>query len=407
MPDASVLGWWAFAVSVVAGVLVLPLAPQTAEHLRVSVCRSTGGSCGYVPQPARCDVLSRDSSTASALVALRRSGSEADGLVVKALDGTATVTVVDPRGRDLGIVAGQRLGVRVGAGAGRGLSATFRFPRHDDADAWLDHYDRREQPITAAAAGWTSPVEGGRRSGALNAGLHEGLRAALSALGFADLDAVRVPDAVGVDVPRQGSGAAAFGAASSDQEVSGVAGAAPRLELDADGRSATSGEVAGPVPDLLGLAGPATYRVDSDASGRPVRVEVSGRVALTPDGGLVAAERLPLREGGGSRAAITPSAVQTVVLDLRASANRAAFDRLFRTQGPAAVPRAQPDAGAAAALVQWVADDAVYIRTTTRTTSSTTGTTGTTGTETTMLTAFSEDLAVPASRLLALPGCSR
>jgi hypothetical protein len=402
VPDSSLLGWWALAVAVTAGALALPLAPQAAEGLRVSVCRSTGGSCGYLPQRTRCDVLSRDSSTASALVALRRSGSGSSEALVKALDGTAEVTLREPHGRDLGVLLGERLGVRVPPGRGHGLAATFRFPRHDDADAWLDHYHRREQPITAAAAGWSTPTA--------SAGLHEGLRRVLSGLGFADLDAVRLPDAVVVDLAGEATGSAAFGRASSGLAAEPVAGAPSRLEVEVEGRTATSGdlptaadqnEADGFVPGLaglLGLLGPARYRVVSDASGEPARLEVSGVAEVRPDGQVAGADRLPrLREGGGSRAAIAPGADQTVVLDLRSSANRAAFDRVFRVQGPAAVPDDTAQADAVRSLVQRVADDAVYIRTTTRTT----------GTETTMLKGFSEDLAVPASRLSALPGCSR
>lgn len=72
-----------------------------------------------------------------------------------------------------------------------------------------------------------------------------------------------------------------------------------------------------------------------------------------------------------------------------------------------------PDPAAQAAsvrsLVQRLADDAVYVRTTTASasTSPTTTTSSTTGSETTLLEGFSEDLAVPASRLTAMPGCVR
>ncbi len=431
MPELGTLAWWALAIAVTGALLVTPLAPALGEDLRVSVCRSTGGSCGYVAPRASCDVLSRDTGIASAVTPLRVSraaeGSGADEVTTaKALDGTATVTLHDPAALDLGAIAAERLGVRASVGGrARGLDAVFRFSRHDDADAWLDHYHRLDAPISSAAAGWSAPAPAvDARPGEVPDGLHEGVRRLLGALGFADLDAVRSPDGVVVAVPSQAQGDAVYARASSSSSGDAVRAATPtRLTLDGDGRSTTTGELpaaanqdelARALPQLVGLAGPATYSVASDAAGDPVRLELRGLAAVDADGAYVAASRLPrLREEGRSRSSHPDGAIQTVVLDLRSSANREAFDRAFRVAGPAAVVRSlavavspnagtvAPDAARQAAvmrlLAERIADDAVYVRTTV----------ATRGSETTLLEGFSEDFAVPASRLAAMPGCAQ
>ena len=429
VPDSGVLWWWAFAVAVVAALLVTPLAPAAGEDLRVSVCRSTGGSCGYVAPRTRCAVLSRDAGIASAVTPLRVNGSDgSDVVTTKLLDGSATVTLHDPPHVDLSGLAAARLALRPTSGGAigdpPGLDAVYRFGRHDDADAWLDHYRRVDAPVSSAVAGWTSAAPASGARAAVQDGLHDGVRRLVRLLGFSDLDSVREPDGVVVPVPVEAVTSAAYGRATSSgtgEVGDGSPGqTATRLTLDADGRSSTAGvlpaagtqdELERALPQALGFDGPATYRVVSDAGHVPVRLELTGAAAIDADGDLVAAQRIAnLREGGESRSSLAPGAMQTLVLDLRAAANREAFDRLFRVAGPVATVRAVPLATTAAGTVApdddsqaeavqllagRLADDAVYVRTAV----------ATRGSETTLLDGFSEDLAVPASRLTAMPGC--
>jgi hypothetical protein len=405
--DRTVIGWWALAVAVAGSLLLTPLAPTAAEHLRVSVCRSTGGSCGYVPPRTRCAVLSRDFGVASAVVALRETSTR-DGTVVTtaALDGTASVTLVDPSGVDLSALAAERLGARAAGPTTGGLAAVYRFSRHDDADAWLDHHRGLDVPISSAAAG----LDGWQGAGS-DDDLHAGLRSALQLLGFADPAADRTPDGVVVGVPLQAQGSRAYGQASSSSAGTSAPEVGLRATLDADGRSTTTGglaaasnqdELARSLAQQVGLAGAATYRVTADATGQPVRLELSGAAATSPGGGYAATELLPrLREGGSSLAAGAGEVREAVVLDLRSAANRAAFERVFVTAGPVSSPNLAAQEAAVATLVARISDDAVFVRT--RVERADVGD----ETRTTYLQGFSEDLAVPASSLTRMPGCSR
>ncbi|GAB3591161.1 hypothetical protein GCM10027446_08160 [Angustibacter peucedani] len=423
--------WFTLVGLVAVSLLVLPLSPGMAEGLRVRVCTATGGSCGYRPAPVKCTVLSRDSGIASGLTVLSSTRS-ADGSVEvdKLLDGSAVVRLERPdperSGTGLGTLAAQRLDVeqRPGgslAGADDELEAVYRFRRHDDADAWLDHYHRVDEPVVVAAAG------------PHGTGLHEGVRQVVQVLGFTDPDSVAAPDAVGLDVPAQATAAGAYlgvsGPALADADT---AGQRPRLLLDASGRATTSGslslarnqdEIDGSLATRLGFVADPSYAVQTDAAGRPVRLVVSGEAGQTVDGDFLAADVLPLREQGESRGPGAQQAAldrdrgvrtfQSVVLDLRGESNRRAFDAVFLASGSLNAVRPAPltrlprtglvvvDAGRAAravqALVARIGSDGVVVRTTSRTTGGTT----------TLDAGYSEDFAVPASRLTKLPGCSQ
>ncbi len=402
---------------VAVSLLVLPLSPGLAEGLRVRVCKATGGSCGYQPAPVKCTVLARDSGIAAGLAVLSSTRRGGDAVRVdKLVDGSAAVTLarpssartgVDPEALVLGrLDIGQRSEVVQGKGSGP-IAATYRFRRQDDADAWLDHYRRVDQPVKTAAAGPNG------------VGLSEGVRRAVRLLGFTDPDAVAAPDAVGLDVPRQATAAGSYLAASDPAPPDSAAAQQqplPRLLLDASGRATTSGalpladsqdEIAGPLATRLGLVADPTYEVSTDAAGRPVRLVVSGVAGQTVDGGFLAAQTLPVREQGDSRGPGAQQAAldaergvrtrQSVVLDLRGESNRAAFDGVFLASGALNLARPEPTARAVQALVGRMASDAVVVRTTTRTV----------GDLSTLVSGYSQDLAVPASRMTRLPGCSQ
>ncbi len=416
---------------VAVSLLVLPLSPGLAEGLRVRVCTATGGSCGYRPASVKCTVLSRDSGIASGLAVLSSQRSAGgDVRVDKLLDGSAVVTLSRPApgraGGDLGALALQRLDVRQrpgpppGNGSGA-IEAVYRFRRHDDADAWLDRYHRVEEPVVVAAAG------------PRGTGLDEGVRQAVRLLGFTDPDEVAEPDAVVLDVPAQAAAAGSYlGASGPAGADAGAAGARVRLQLDASGRATTSGvlalarnqdEIDDSLATRLGLVADPAYQVQTDAAGRPVRLVVSGEAGQTVDGDFLAADTLPLRERGDSRGRGAQQAsldreqgvrtFQSVVLDLRGASNRAAFDRVFFASGALNAARPAPltrlprtglvvvDADRAARavgdLVERLASDGVVVRTTTRTA----------GGVSDLVSGFSQDLAVPASTLTRLPGCSQ
>lgn len=407
--------WYVLVGLVAVSLLVLPLSPGLAEGLRVRVCTATGGSCGYRPAAVKCTVLARDSGIAAGLAALSSKGFSRDGVRVdKLLDGSAVVTLSRPStartGGDLGALTlarldvGQRSDVLRGGASGP-IAASYRFRRQDDADAWFDHYRRIDQPVKTAAVGPNG------------AGLAEGVRQAVRLLGFTDPEAVTAPDAVELDVPRQatatGSYLAASGKAPTDE---GQGQLPPRLLLDANGRATTSGGlplarsqdgIAGSLATRLGLVADPSYRVSSDAAGRPMRLVVSGEAGQSVDGGFLAAQALPLREQGDSRGSGSLQAeldrqsgvrtFQSVVLDLRGESNRAAFDGVFLASGALNLARPQPAPRAVQALVDRMASDGVVVRTTTRTV----------GAETTLVSGYSQDLAVPASRMTRLPGCSQ
>ena len=431
-----VAGWSALVALVVAALLVTPLTPAVGEDLRVSVCRSTGGSCGYRPPATRCAVLARDAGLASAATTVRDSVA-ADGLgTLKQLDGSAAVAV--PRVDGLGALAARRLGLAAtGPGQGVVLGQVHRFGRHDDADAWVDRYRQADVAVTSAVVGPRAD------------GVHDGVRSVVRALGFGDPGAQRQPDGVLLDMAAQVVASAAFGQ-SSGPYIHPLIGPRPRVTLEANGRSSTTGaldvgstqaEAAGSLASRLGLLGTGTWTVTSDAAASPVTLTVTGEAEQTPDGTFVASASLVrLRERGSTIGGGTARAdadrlrgertQQAVVLDLRSATNRSAFERVFLTAGPMVLLRSAPTrtlprkAGVATdtpraeqavqALVDRFSADAVYVRTRTRT--SPPPTAGQAqggdaagvrpGTETTLIEAFSVDFAVPASRLSPLPGCS-
>lgn len=416
---------------VAVSMLVLPLSPGLAEAVRVRVCTATGGSCGYRPAAVKCTVLSRDSGIASGLVVLSSQRTVGGNVQVdKLLDGSAVVTLSGPATErvkgDRSAMALQRLGLtqrsRPPSGDGsEPMQMVYRFRRQDDADAWLDRYNRVDEPVVVAATGPAGP------------GLREGLRGAVRLLGFTDPDAVAQPDVVVLDVPNQANAAGSYLGASGRAVVdAGAAGRQARLQLEVSGRATTSGvlalarnqdEVDDSLATRLGLVSEPTYQVQTDASGRPVRLVVGGEAGQTVDGDFLAASVLPLREQGDSRGRGAQQAAldreqgvrtyQSAVLDLRAGSNRAAFDRVFLASGALNVVRPAPltrsprtglvvvDAGraaqAVAGLVDRFATDGVVVRSTTRTA----------GSRTSLVSGYSQDLAVPASTLTPLPGCSR
>lgn len=475
----SVIRWSVLVAGTTAAALVLPLAPGIAEDLRVRVCRSTGGSCGYRPARVRCEVLARDSGLASGVTPLtEQTGDGGDVVVSKLLDGSAVVRLRSPRpGADLGALAARRLGLPGPAGPRPGddhgtadeLGAVWDFPRHDDADAWLDRYRLAEVPVTTAAAG------------PQGSGVHRGLGLAARAAGFDDPDAVRDPDGVVLDVATQAARPAGYVEASVPISRSDIAGPT-ELTLDGTGRATTSGGLppAGTRGDVvlslatrLGFEPPrstdfragaltgstvgfpvgfpgdaksphtpvpvaAIYRVRTDAAGRPMTLELTGLAGRHADGRFLAASALSrIRERGESLDAAATwvddpgegvRTVQTVVLDLRGDSDRKAFDRVFRTGVGLSTPgaagarmavvraagrtravRADRPAQAAAvrALVARIAKDAVFVRTRVQTSVSTPTTGLAQRTETRMVQGFSQDFAVPTSRLTRMPGCSR
>ncbi len=392
---------------VTASLLMLPLAPVLAEGLRVRVCRGTGGSCGYQPVTTRCTVLSRDSGVASSLTVLR--SQRIGALTVdKLVDGTATVTLAGDR-RDA-----------LGSNGSEPLESLYHFTRHDDADAWVDRYREVGDPVVEAPAGPRA------------SGLAEGVRRTVAALGFRDPATDREPDAVVLDVPAQAAAAGSYLAASGPARPVAVA-SRPRLTLEPSGRTTTTGslatarnqdEIATSLATRLGLVADARYAVSTDPTGRPERLVVSGEAGQDVDGDVLAATSLPqIREQGASRgrgalqAAIDRRAgvrtFQSVVLDLRSESNRRAFARVFLPAGALNAARSAPlvrlprsglvvvdaqrSARAVDGLVARLAGDAVLLRETRRDTAD----------GSVLVSAFSEDFAVPASRLTALPGCSQ
>ena len=351
------VGGWALVLAVTAAALVLPLVPSTAEGLRVSVCRKTGGSCGYVPARIRCDVLARDTGVASGVTAIRAVSDPADRTTTtKMLDGVAVVEVRPADGRRLDQLAAARLAVVVAdrpLSAADRLTASYRFARHDDADAWLDGYHRAGAPVVAASAGWHGD------------GLAEGVRRVVLALGFDDPQALSDPQGVQLDVPRQAAGPAGYwrAQAAADPLLADplLAGAPARLELDAGGGSTTTGrlaladdgdDAAGSLAGRLGLAGEPTYSVTTDPGGTPVSLTITGEAALDGEGEYASsAELSQVRERGqsespGARAVEADRAqgirtMQTVVLDLRSATNRAAFAEVFSLAGPVATLRGE------------------------------------------------------------------
>jgi hypothetical protein len=488
----SVLGWSGLTVAATAAALLVPLAPAIGEDLRVVTCRSTGGSCGYVPATLRCAVLARDSGVASGLTPLSQVTSAGGSITTtKFLDGGAEVFVRDPGSARLAALARRRLTLsrssggpgapdprrvpglndQVGGGlAGGGLDgggldgggldgdvvgAVWGFPRHDDADAWRDRYLLAAAPVTAAAAG-----PGG-------AGVHQGVGAVVRSAGFDDPDRVRDPDGVIIEVGAQVTGAATYRQVSAGTRADAepaAASAATTLTLDATGRASTSGPLR-PVPTAAGAvrspAGrpladrslawrlgfgsdePTTYSVRTDAAGRPTTLVLTGAVARTAGGSLRApAELARIREQGESLGAASSAADdlaqrirtrQTFLLDLRGPTNQRAFAQVFRAgpglsvplpagavpgrsagaelAGPPGATTDREDQSAVAtALVQRIAQDAVFVRTRVRGAGGPAGPPGAAGDqerETLMLQGFSQDFAVPASRLTRMPGCSR
>lgn len=442
------VAWGLLVVVVVSALLVIPFAPAIGEKVRVNVCRSTGGSCGYAAARTRCALLARDSAVASAITPMSTVRGAPEGTeTTKMLDGGATVRLSDPRldvlgGDGLGTLAAQRLGVRMAGSAGAGagltpaeddLAAVYRFARHDDADAWLDRYQRVDVPVRVAAVGPGGP------------GLHTGVRRAVRSLGFGDPDAAAEPDGVVVDVPSQAAEAAGFARASGPL-LPQRPQPRPQLTLEVTGRTATTGElpvartqneVDGSLATRLGMLAGASWTVTTDAAGRPATLTVTGEAAQRGDGAFVAASSLPrLREQGASLGEGREQAdlarqqgirtVQSVVLDLRGQTNRQAFERVFLAAGPLALLRSAalrtlprtgtvvadpgPPAAAVRTLLDRLAQDGVYVRTRTRTApaaSVSAGSATTQRTESRLLQGFSEDFAVSASRLSALPGCSQ
>jgi hypothetical protein len=478
----SVLGWSGLTVAATAAALLVPLAPAIGEDLRVVTCRSTGGSCGYVPATLRCAVLARDSGVASGLTPLSQVTSAGGSITTtKFLDGGAEVFVRDPGSARLAALARRRLTLSRSSGgpgapdprrvpglndqAGGGLDgggldgdvvgAVWGFPRHDDADAWRDRYLLAAAPVTAAAAG-----PGG-------AGVHQGVGAVVRSAGFDDPDRVRDPDGVIIEVGAQVTGAATYRQVSAGTRTDAepaAASAATTLTLDATGRASTSGPLR-PVPTAAGAvrspAGrpladrslawrlgfgsdePTTYSVRTDAAGRPTTLVLTGAVARTAGGSLRApAELARIREQGESLGAASSAADdlaqrirtrQTFLLDLRGPTNQRAFAQVFRAgpglsvplpagavpgrsagaelAGPPGATTDREDQSAVAtALVQRIAQDAVFVRTRVRGAGGPAGPPGAAGDqerETLMLQGFSQDFAVPASRLTRMPGCSR
>jgi hypothetical protein len=465
-----VVGWSLLVTLVVGALVVTPLAPAIAESTRVSVCSSRGGGCGYRPAPLRCSLLSRDSGVASALTPLRRVDDLTDGVVItKYLDGRASVQLDRLRSGDLDALAAQRLGVTgIGPSGAVSPGAVYRFGRHDDADAWLERYDRVDVPVTTGSVGPRTPR------------LHQGISSVVRLLGFADPDSVAAPDGVVLDLPTQVSagGFARVGVTSSGLPDESSTPGAPALrgldqpgtlELDDTGRVTATGSL-GPgdaadgadtsLPARLGLLGTATYQVVVDASGRPTTLLVAGEAGQNQEGGYLAAGSLArIRDVGasvglGGAAAATDRArgltqVQTVVLDLRNAANLAAFGGVFVATGPLVLPAAWPvrvaprtatgrartpgsvvpdrsaRAAAVSALVGRIASDAVFVRTRVqqedrlvlapgaggaqdvRQVGSPVATAVSRETETSMTQGFSEDFAVSASRMTAMPGCAQ
>jgi hypothetical protein len=455
----SVLGWSGLTAATTAGALLVPLAPVIGEDLRVATCRSTGGSCGYVPATLRCAVLARDSGVASGLTPLSEVTS-ADGSITttKFLDGGAEVFVRDRRSARWARLAERRLASSGSAGgpgsAGAAVvGAVWSFPRHDDADAWRDRYLLAAAPVTAAAAG-----PGG-------AGVHLGVDAVVRSVGFDDPDRVREPDGVVIEVGAQATdGAGYLGVSAGNPKDAGTRSAAKltggpgatTLTVDATGRATTSGPL--PLAPTARRAGqslatrlgfgpdePPTYLVRTDAAGRPTTLVLTGTAARTADGSLLASTELTrIREQGESLGAANSADAdreqgirtrQTVLLDLRGPTNQRAFAQVFRAgrrlsvptpAGTAPVAGTAPAAGratggsrltadrksqqAVAALVRRIGQDAVFVRTRVRGAADPVVPVGPAGgrrTESLMLQGFSQDFAVPASRLTRMPGCSR
>ncbi len=472
----SVVGWTGLTVAATTAALLVPLAPTIGEDLRVAVCRSTSGSCGYRPATVRCRVLSRDFGVASALTPLTEVRSGAEPITTtKFLDGGAEVAVREPPGGDrtarLGLLAERRLArsgspgvsARPGPDTGTGLvgdglvGAVWTFPRHDDADAWRDRYLLAAAPVTSAVAGTNG------------SGVHRGVSAAVRSVGFDDPDSVREPDGVVIGVGAQSLGGDVYSRASVGRSGAEPASRPTRgatltsLTVDATGRASTFGplplapttaEASGSLATRLGLGpdaaagegsaddpGPATYLVRSDASGRPATLMVSGTASRTSGGSFRASAELPrIREQGeslgaaGSAVADAEQGIrtrQTIFLDLRGETNQRAFTRVFLAGGGLTVPRAArpvpTGAGrkgrlrmatdrpgqreAVTALVRRISKDAVFVRTRVRTGPQLAAASSTAAsaapTEAATLQGFSQDFAVPTSRLTRMPGCSR
>lgn len=404
----SSVAWGTFAVVVVASLLVLPFAGAMAQGLRVDLCRGHGG-CGYQPPRTRCELLSRDIGMASSLTVLDRA--------VDSRRKTEVTTTVD------GVTV-----VRLPGGGSDGAFTTVHFDGPDDARAWLEQRAGRYRPVHAAAVGGP---------GSVDAGMDRLLRS----LGFEGEGAEVGPQETELGADRQLGAGAYLGVFAP---VVSASGGAEWTRLASDGSSTSSGRLpagtsladAGTsLATRLGMVGEARYTVVTDGNGEPALLLLRGEALQRDDGTFVASSSLVrLQERGEARGQGPVAAerqraegrhvVQTVVLGLRASANLAAFRGAFVSTDAATVPRSAepvvvPGSGRVAVdlegldarvgrLVERLAQDGVYVRERSRTTvvpAERAG--GATTRETTLIDAYSQDFAVPASELTRLPGCSR
>jgi hypothetical protein len=429
----TTVAWASFTAAVAASLLVLPFANGVGQALRTDLCRGDG-VCGYEPPRTRCDTLSRDIGLAAALTVRERSvdagrrsevTTTADGVtVVRLSPDDDTAAVVTDR---LRVATGSHSGSSVTSG--RVLAGRFRFAGPDEARAWLEQRRLRYRPLHAAAVG------GGDGSVDVSVG------AVLAALGFEGDGTDRLPDEVEVEVSRQlaaGSYLTASGPAGPEASTAVV-------RLGANGSAVATGTLR-PATSLadrqtslatrLGMVGDATYAVTTDGNGDPQLLLVQGEAQQREDGTFTATDALPrLRESGVTRGHGTAAAtreradgyatVQTIALDLRGGANRRAFEDVFVETPTVVLPGSPrlavvPGSGRVAVdlagqgervdrLVQRFEQDGVYVRERSRTS----GVPATDGTghdrtrETTLIDAYSQDFAVPASGLTRLPGCTR
>lgn len=429
----TTVAWSSFTAAVAVSLLVLPFAGGVGQVLRTDLCRGDG-VCGYEPPRTRCDTLSRDIGLAAALTVRERSVDTDRGTeVTTTADGVTVVRLIPDH--DTAAVVTDRLRASSGSESGssvtpgRVLAQRFRFAGPDEARAWLEHRRLRYRPLHAAAVG------GGDGSVDVSVG------AVLGALGFEGDGTDRPPDEVEVETSRQlmaGSYLAASGPA-------GTGAPTAVLRLGGNGSAMVTGTLppATSLADLqtslatrLGMVGPATYTVTTDGNGDPQLLLVQGEAQQREDGTFTATDTLPrLRESGvtrghGAAAATRERAdgyatVQTIALDLRSDANRRSFGDAFVETPTVVLPGSPPLAvvpgsGRVAVdlaeqgervdrLVERFEQDGVYVRERSRTSGipATDGTGHDRTRETTLIDAYSQDFAVPASGLTRLPGCTR